>query len=35
MIITLENHYSSDKIIDSGKDYQLLSKPGGKHLIET
>lgn len=37
VMIKLENNYSatSNKIIDSGKNCQLLSKPTGKHLMET
>lgn len=36
-MIKLQHHYSatSNKIIDSGKNYQLLSKPTSKHLMET
>lgn len=37
VMIKLENNYSatSNKIIDSGKNCQLLSKPTGNHLMET
>lgn len=36
-MIKLENHYSvsSIEIIDSGMNYQLLSKPRGKQFAET